>query len=185
MVISGKIAAGVKGVLGALFVLFILFIGVKGCVVTIWVSPKSIETYAIEGEDGRSITMVFLPKNETIISYADPTRESLEVVRTKMHGEYGTHYVGPIWELDGPGYQYWFGFRWYSKGEPVVMDIKVLKKYRIGPGDSDFPREGESSASTLLFGDGELRFNGMWLRRIDNDVEVLRILEAAVPGEDL
>ena len=123
MAIGEKLTTGVKGVAGALFVLLILFIGMKGCVVTVWISPKSIETYAIEGEDGRSMNMILLPQNETIISYADPSRDSLEIVRTKMRGTYGTHYVGPIWDLDGPGYSYWFGLRWYSKGEPVVMDI--------------------------------------------------------------
>ena len=111
MSIAEKLKTGIKTIAGGLVVLLFLSIGLKGCVVTLWTSPQSVETYAITGEDGRSIHMVFFPGNETVIEYRDPTESSLEVVRVHMRGTYGSHLIGPIWSLDGPGPRYWFGLR--------------------------------------------------------------------------
>lgn len=158
-----------------------LFIGLKGCVVTVWSSPSDIETYEINGGDGRSMRMVFMPGNETFISYSDPKMESVEVVRTKMKGVYGTHYVGPIWKMGGPVNL--LGLRWYSTGEPVDMEIEVVKKYRIGSGDSSFPKESETTKSTVLFADDAVQFSGMWLQLAENDEDNIQALQSLVPVE--
>jgi len=184
MTVARKLMTGGRVLVSSLFLLLMLIIGLfglKGCFITVWMSPKSIETYAITGEDGRSMHIVFLPQNEAAILYEDPTNGCLEVARTAMRGEYGTHYIGPIWHLNGPGY--WFGLRWYTKGEPVTMDIKVLKKYQIGPGDSSFPREGKSSISTIIFADDEIRFDKMWLRRVVNNPDILEAIRTLVPSD--
>ena len=71
--------------LGLLLAGFLLF-GLKGCVVSIWSSPKSPEIYAIEGQDGRAMSMIFLAKNETMIWHFDPPQKTMEGVLTKMRG---------------------------------------------------------------------------------------------------
>ena len=157
-----------------LVILFFLFVFIKGSIVTIWTSPSSITTYAIDGADGRSLKMILLPENETIMYYKDSNSNSEEYTLTEMRGSYGTHYFWGLWKLDGPGifYNSLLGYRIYSTDiEPVVMETKTIQKYMSGNGDSNFPQIGKTTYSTILFKDNAIRFEGMWLQKekTDND----------------
>jgi len=170
---SAKDIAGKVGI-GIVIVTF-LFFGLKGCVVTIWNSPKSPEVYSIQGQDGRVMSMIFLPKNETMIWHFDPANESAEGVLTKMRGSYGTHYFWRLWHVEGPGIT--LGYRIYpSDTEPVHMEITVLERFMSGRGDAGFPKKGERMHQVLLFGKDVVKFQSMWLRRVPDDPQMVQSL---------
>ena len=154
--IAGKLGTG-------LFVIAFLYIGLKGCVMTTWSSPKTPRIYSIVGNDNRVMTMVFMPKHKTMIWYLDPSEKHLEGVLTEMKGTYGTHYFWQFWHVDGPDIV--FGYRIYpSDTEPVHMEITVLERYMEGRGDPTFPNKGDRNYEIFLFGKGLVRFQGMWLK---------------------
>ena len=172
--IASKIGIG-------LFVVVLVFFGLKGCVVTIWSSPKSPEIYSIEGEDGRVMSMIFLPKHETMIWHFDPAHKTAEGVLTKMRGSYGTHYFWRLWHVEGPGIT--FGYRIYPPDtEPVHMEITVIERFISGRGNPRFPEKGERTHQVLLFGKDALKFQSMWLRRGPDDPEMVKTLLAQVGG---
>ena len=148
--------------MGVVFVVVFLFFGLKGCVVTGWSSPKTPETYSIQGQDGRIMLMIFLPKHETIIWHIDPENESVEGVLTKMRGTYGTHYIWRLWHVEGPGIT--FGYRIYPpETEPVNMEITVIERFMSGSINPGFPDKGDRTHQMLLFGKDVVKFQDMWL----------------------
>jgi len=157
----------VKIVLGVSFLFVVCFVGLKGCIVTVWTSPGSPKQYQIAG-DGRTLTWYSLPDNRVILRHENRRNDTDEVVLTKMRGTYGTHYVGPIWNVAQRELGEWWilGLRWYPDSEPVVMDIEVKKQNNQGASQEAFPDVGESNIKTILFGDDEVRLEGMWLKHV-------------------
>ncbi len=170
----GKIASTIGT--AALIALW-LFFGAKGCVITVWSSPKTAETYVIDGADSRGMMMVFMPNREAMLWYTDPGEGSIEGVLTEMRGTYGTHYFGPLWHIEGPNIS--FGYRWYSGDvEPVHMELRTKEKYFEGKGESSFPKRGKTTYAVILFGENRIKFQGMWLDKTDNDQATIDALYA-------
>jgi hypothetical protein len=164
-----------------ILVVAFLYFGLKGCVVAIWSSPRTPEIYSIQGQDGRVMSMIFLPKQETMIWHFDPANESAEGVLTKMLGSYGTHYFWRLWHVEGPGIT--FGYRVYPPDtEPVLMDIAVLERFMSGGGKPGFAEKGDRTHEVLLFGKDVVNFQSMWLRREPNDPERVQGLLAKLGG---
>ncbi len=161
-----------KSIVSAFFVIigiaFGIFIFVKSSVLTIWSSPSVPETYAINGADGRSIKIIFLPENKTIMWYKDPNVGSEEYNLVEMKGTYGTHYFWGLWKIEGPGIA--FGYRFYPDGtEPVVMETKTIQKYMNGKGDPNFSPVGKITNTTWLFRKDSAKFQDMWLQKEENN----------------
>ena len=158
-------------------VLAIAVFGLKGCIVTTWLSPAEPTTYAIRGSDGRALSMTFLPKNETLITYAERDSGFLELSLTKMRGVYGTHYFGRVWRLEGPAVGAGlFGLRVYPEGsQPVVMETTVLKKFVHGTSKQTLPVEGEVTHPIILFSEKQVGFSGMTLDKELTDGKALEI----------
>lgn len=177
-----KIFAILRSTFGiGIFIIFIA-IGIKGCFVSIWQYPKKIEAYQIEGEDGRYMLIVFLPQKQTMIWYTDPNRQHTEGILARMKGTYGTHYIGPIWRVEGPGI--FIGLRWYEKGiDPVVMEIRTLNKYIEGRGDSSFPSIGEVTHNEILFADNQIHFQSMWLDKTEIPEGEIQRLYRLIPAD--
>lgn len=151
-----------------LIVCVVCFFGLKSCILTVWTYPDAPEKYQIVGEDGRTLAMIFLPSKQTIISYTDTANREAEAVLTRMRGSFGTHYLGPIWQVEGPGVT--FGLRWVPNGgRPLVMETRYLQKFRVGPGESNFPKVGKTSHPELIFADGSLKWQGMWFTKVESD----------------
>ena len=166
-----------KVLVGGLFVCLFLFFVLKGCVVTTWESHEQPVTYSIHGADGREFTMVLLPNFETMILYKDPSQNFAEGILTKMRGSYGTHYIGPIWGLQGPRAGGLFGFRWLADGqEPVHMEIINLEKFTQGQGTSTFGDVGETFYTVIIKDKDRLQFQGMWLEKVNTDQYVVTAL---------
>ena len=163
-----------------LVVCVICFFGLKGCILTVWMYPEAPKKYEVVGEDGRTLSMIFLPSKRTIIHYTDPANREAEAVLTRMRGSFGTHYLGPLWRVEGPGVL--LGLRWVPDGgEPLIMETKCLQKFRVGPGESTFPKVGKTSHPEIIFADGSLKWQGMWLAEVEADQteidELLNLLE--------
>jgi hypothetical protein len=169
--ITSKIGTG-------LVILAILFFGLRGCVVTVWTSPATPTTYAIHGSDGRSLAMIFLPKNETILLYTEAKAEFMEAALTKMRGTYGTHYFWRLWSIEGPGTAGGLlGYRIYPEGaEPVVMETTVLKKFIHGTSKPTLRSEGDRTHPVILFSQNAIRFADMWLEKEPTNPELVQAL---------
>jgi hypothetical protein len=169
--IASKIGTG-------LVVLAILLFGLKGCIVEAWTSPATPVTYAIHGSDGRSLAMIFLPKNETILLYTEEKTAFMEAALTEMRGTYGTHYFWRVWRIEGPGIGGGlFGYRIYPEGaEPVVMETTVLKKFIQGTSKPTLRGEGNRTYSVILFSENAVRFEDMWLQKEPTNMELVQAL---------
>jgi hypothetical protein len=109
-------------------------------ILNVWSYPSEPTAYQITGVDGRQMTIVFLPSKETLFHYKHSANEE-EYVLTKMKGVYGTHYLGPIWTVEGPTIS--FGLRWVSRNaKPVLMEIEWKNKQILGDMRSTFPDKG-------------------------------------------
>jgi hypothetical protein len=160
-------------------ILAVLFFGLKGSTMTIWKSPDTPTTYAIHGSDGRSMTMIFLPNNETIILYTHDKAEFVEAALTKMVGAYGIHYFWRLWDVNvGQQWGLWFlGYRIYPPGaKPVRMEITVLKKIVDGTSQLSLRNEGESGHQVILFSENAVRFQNMWLEKEPTKPELVKTL---------
>jgi hypothetical protein len=145
-------------------ILVVIFFGLKGFLVTVWLSNASPTTYAVYGEDSRIMKIIFLEKNNTVIWYNDPNTEFNEIILTHMRGTYGTHYFWRFWHIDGPGIS--FGYRMYPDGvKPVVMEMEVIQKFIFGKRESTFPKIGEKTYSVILFQDSTLEFQEMYFKK--------------------
>ena len=163
----------ILSIIGAIIVIiFFIFLFIKGSIVTVWLSPKTPITYAIDGYDGRLLKMIFLQDNKTIMYHKDPNIGVEEATLTKMRGTYGTHYFWRFWKIEGPGII--LGYRIYPTDvKPVVMETKIIQKYMEGNGDSNFPKINKTTYSTILFGDNSVKFEGMWLQKEETNNEFL------------
>ncbi len=174
---KAKIKSAIRS-LGILIVICVIgFFGLKSCVVWIWTYPKETEKYSIVGEDGRSLSIIFLPSKKTIIHYTDPSKLVSEIVLTRMRGTFGTHYIGNLWRVEGPGVL--IGLRWCPKGvRPIMMEIKTLEKSRVGPGKPASPPVGKTTRSEMAFAQNALKFKGMWLEKTSVDqLEISELLD--------
>lgn len=166
-------------IVGVIVVCFFLFTNMKGCIVTTWGSHEKPATYSVKGVDGRGLTVIFLPKFETMIWYVDPTRNFAEGALTKMLGSYGTHYLGPVWRVEGSRAGGLFGFRWLPTGqEPVHMEIIYLDKYTEGQGESTFNKIGGTSYTVILKEKNRIQFQGMWLELVNMEPTMIAELRA-------
>lgn len=169
----------ISTIIGVFLVCLFLFFGLKGCLIVAWESQKDPTAYSVRGVDGREMTIVFLPEHETMIWYVDPNSKHVEGVLTKMRGTYGTHYVGPLWRIDGPHAGGLFGFRLLSTGqEPIHMEIIVLDKYIEGRGESSFLKTGETSYTVILKEKNKINFQNMWLESINLEPTMIGQLRA-------
>lgn len=169
----------------SIIILAILFFGLKGCVIKVWKSPETPETYAIHGSDGRSLAMIFLPKNETIILYTKDKVEFIEAALTKMRGTYGIHYFWRLWRIEGPGIGggFW-GFRIYPDGaKPVVMETTVLKKFVHGASEQTLRSEGDRTHPIILFSENAVRFEDMWLEKETTNPEFVQSILRKLIGQ--
>ena len=142
----------------------LLLVIISGCTVTPWSPPPEPTSYVTEWEDESLLRLIFLPNKRAILWYEDRARGSAEALLLRMRGIYGTHYFGPLWYIEEPGFLP--GIRIYPSGEkPVLMEIEVLHKYRTGFGDLGFPEIGDTCSVVILFRDESIRFEGVWLER--------------------
>jgi hypothetical protein len=165
------------GASGTILVICIFcFFGLKSCVVSVWMYPDVTKRYEVVGEDGRTFSMTFLPSKRTIIHYTNPSNLESEAILTRMRGTFGTHYLGPLWRIEGPGV--FIGLRWVEKGvEPLMMEIKVLEKFRVGPGESTFPKVGKTTNTEMAFANDSIKFQDMWLQEVPVvDAEIKELL---------
>lgn len=161
--LSRVASIAISATFSAVILGFFGYLGIKSLFVTIWLSPDQVEAYGIEGEDYRSMTIVFLDsRNEALMLYSDYVNDKHESALVKMRGEYGTHYFGPVWMMPGES---WLNIRWYPEGRPARLAIDVLNKIVEGSGDEAFPPIGDRSDSVFLFAEGKIKFSGMWLQR--------------------
>lgn len=161
-----------------LLIVAIAFFGLKGCIVTIWTSPKEPTTYSVVGSDGRMLSVVFLPRSETLFVYSPDRGESLEVNLSVTKGVYGTHYFSRLWSVDGPGtLGGLLNYRIYPTGfEPVRMETTVKKKFMLGTHKPVLPAEGERTHPVILFGADKINFEGMLLEKEPTSNEFLNTL---------
>ena len=158
------------------FVLFIAFVGLKSCMVTVWTSPTEPTTYSVRGSDGRSLSIIFLPKHETLFLYTVENGRFSEAALAEVRGTYGTHYFWRIWRIEGPGIAGGlFGYRLYPVGEkPVIMETTVLKKVVHATVKPTLPSEGERTHLLILFSDNAIRFEGMSLHKEPTDTNLVQ-----------
>ncbi|MEP7010504.1 MAG: hypothetical protein ABJC13_09300 [Acidobacteriota bacterium] len=150
------------GVSGVLITLLILLASAKSCFVKSWSPPPTPEAYRVEGGDGRTLYLLTFPDREAILAYY--TSKGMEISRSAWKGVYGSHLLGRLWHIEGP--KITLGYRIYPKGiEPVVMEITTIKNFKLGSGDSSFPREGERGYEVILFGRDQVVFSKMTLER--------------------
>jgi hypothetical protein len=151
-----------------------LFFGIKSLIHYAWGPPEQPKSYAIKGVDNREMSFTFFPDRRALVTYGDPNKNSLDVVLLKIGtGEYGTHYIGPIWNIspdnDGP-----FGLRWLSGGvEPVQFSYRVINKLHTGFGDSQFSPIGTEHETVWYFRPGGFYYSGMWLTEVEYNEEVV------------
>jgi hypothetical protein len=162
----------------AAVVLLVLFFGLKGCVVTVWTAPIEPTTYAVHGSDGRSLSMIFLPKHETILLYTEEKGGFIEAALTQMRGTYGTHYFWRLWSVEGPDVGGGlFGYRLYpDDARPVVMETTVMKKFIHGSSKPTLRTEGDRTHPVILFTQNAVQFEGMWLENEPTDPELIQNL---------
>lgn len=175
----GKIKAILPTLGIIILILFFLFVFIKVSIITVWTSPVAVTTYAINGVDGRSLKIIFLPENKTIMYYKNFNENTEEYNLTEMRGSYGTHYIWGLWKLNGPGTFYGglLGYRIYNTSiEPVVMETETMQKYMSGNGDSNFPQIGKTTYTTILFKDDFVKFEGMWLQKEKTDDDFVQRL---------
>ena len=173
-----KIKSSFKTLGVVLVIAIFVFLWLKNSIITTWSSPETPITYAIDGYDGRSLRMIFLPKNMTIISYTNEDG-SEEAVLTEMKGTYGSHLFWRFWKIEGPGKSPSIlpGYRIYpSDTKPVLMETKFIKKYINSNNDSFFPKIGHVTYSTFLFKDDAVRFEDMWLQKNETENESIEEL---------
>lgn len=163
-----------KTLSGAAAVLFFLFLGLKGCVVTVWLPPQSAQYYVVVGADRRVLEITIFPDREVILWYTDPNRNYFEGSLQSWKGTEGTHYFSRLWKIES-------GYRLYPSGfTPVAMEQTTVKTFRSGAGSATFPEEGERGDGTILFSKSKdsLIFAGMTLKQAALDPTQLELRKA-------
>lgn len=171
--IRQRFSNGVRAAPAVLLVGMWLVFGIKGCLVTTWSPPKEHKSYSIRGEDGRTMEFTFLPGRHALVAYGERATGNFEAELLKVKGgTYGTHYVGPLWNVSR-GAESLFGIRWLAQGvEPVQCSIEVLDKIHHGFGDSAFSAVGTKHEVVWYFREGGFYFSGMWLNEAPHDAEM-------------
>ena len=166
--LASRIAMGVV-------IVAIAFFGLKGCIVTIWVSPIEPTSYSVVGADGRMLSVIFLPGHETVFVYSPDRGATLEANLSETKGTYGTHYFWRLWRIEGPGrLGGLFGYRLYPDGfRPVVMETTVKRKFMHGSHKPVFPEQGSQTHPVILFADDAIEFEGMVLQKHPTDSALL------------
>jgi len=160
-----------------LMVLIFIFIGIKSFVYYGFTTSDTIETYETTG--GSHMLFIFLPDNDAIIYFNDVVNNKEEYVLAHITGEHGTHYFKNIWSVNSSvkSVPSIFNFRIYPKNvRPVSLEIKIEKKYINGSGDIVFPKIGDTTNKNMLFTDESIKFNGMWMNKIDTDQNFVNLL---------
>ena len=166
----------------SLGVLLFFVVGLRGCVVTAWVSPEEIQSYSIVGRDDRVLGAIFLPENEILFTHIDPKEETMETAFFLWRGELGKKYPfgwhhfpdspmpGPNWRRAPEGF------------EPLFMEQTVLEKTLSGPGESNFPEEGYWGYDMVFFAidSSAIIWSGMRLDRDGLSAPVARGLAALI-----
>ena len=176
-----KIKSILSGIGIAILVIIGIFVFIKFSTVTLKTSPESPMTYAVYGDDGRSIKIILLPDYEMIMWYEDATEGFNEFTLTEIkRSEYGAHIFWRLWSLgnfeDGNAL---FGLRIYpSDIEPVYMEFETIEKYIEGKGESTYPKIGDTHNTIFLFGDDTIKFEGMLFQKEETNKEfILDLLE--------
>jgi len=170
--IVSKVSAWIGTAITGIVVLAVISIGIKSEIITPWKSPTTSVSYSMFGDDGRSMQVVLLPDNRAIVWYDDDKHDYAEGILVQWRGYVGTHYIWRIWNIAdndstfGPSI---FGVRIYPDGTtPVVLDSEVMSHYVDGSETQVLPNKGDSiRKQTVLFGDGAIRFQDMWLEKDD------------------
>ena len=92
--------------------------------------PEREITISCSPTCGPWLSRIFSLPMKPSSSMRTPVEESVELVLAHLSGTFGTHWVGPLWNVDDEGS--WFGLRWYPRPiEPVIMDVHVLDRNRV------------------------------------------------------
>ncbi len=161
-----------------IFVIAFLYFGLKGFIHNSWTSPNSPTSYAIHGEDNRTLLLVFMPKNEAFLVHMNDSSKFIEAFLLKTYGSYGTHYFWNLWSLDNESI---FGYRIYpSDAKPVIMDWTVINKFTTGIGASNLQDVEDKTNPIILIKKDAIRFENMWLTKEPTDIEFIKALSFAL-----
>jgi hypothetical protein len=144
----------------------ILITTIKGCIVTVWISPQTAECYKASvflDNSEAEIRIMLLPDNQAFFEvFATSERAPLyEISLTKIRAEYGIHIIGPLWKS-----HYAWDFMLAEDGyEPLFAEIETLKTLTIGEGKHILPREGSMKKSVVYLGENSLKFAGITLKK--------------------
>ena len=84
--------------MGLLLAIWVFF-GLESMVFKVWRSPETPTTYATFGNDGRTLSLILLPKNEAIMLYTKDNSKFIEAALIKMRGTHATHYFWRLWRI--------------------------------------------------------------------------------------
>ena len=166
-----NVMSAIPRIIGVVVIIIVIIFAFKGCIIESWSHPPENSTYAIYGDDGRIMKLIFLEKTKAIFYY----KESIdfeEAVQVDLRGVYGTNYIGGLWRLTSPGTI--FGFRIYPEDvRPVSAEMTVEKRYLKGNGDSTFTKTGKTTYPVLLIRDDAINFSDMWLEQEEPDIDFI------------
>jgi hypothetical protein len=142
----------------------------KSCVTTVWRSPSQVEHFAAPLATTVWVDLFLLPNNQAILWYSDLQTAEVDGCLASWKGEYESHLIWRLWHIDNSA----FGYRIYPGGyQPVVMETVVLKKFKMGRGDSVFPREGDKGQMVVLVSSDSLIVSGVTLKKNPLNADVL------------
>ncbi len=158
----GKALSAIPSIVGAGVFLFIMFLGLKGCIVRTWKAPSAEQAFSAVGANGATFYLVLFPDQRVISALY--TSDGMEASLSEWRGAYGTHLIWRLWHLDGP--KVVFGYRIYPSGfHPVRIERRTLRNFKMGSGNSAFPREGITEHEVVLFGQDTIFIGGVTLER--------------------
>lgn len=154
-----------------IIIIIVIMFALKGCIIKSWSHPPENSTYAIYGDDGRIMKLIFLEKTKAIFYYKE-SFDFEEAVQVDLRGVYGTNYIGGLWHLTGHGTI--FGFRIYPNDvRPVSAEMTVEKRYLKGNRDSTFTKTGKTTYPVFLIRDDAINFSDMWLEQEEPDIDFI------------
>lgn len=167
-----NVVAVISKIIGFIIIIIIVIFAFKGCIVTAWSQPSENSTYAIYGDDGRIMKLIFLEKTKAIFYYKE-SYEFEEAVQVDLRGEYGTNYIGGLWHLEGPNTI--LRFRIYPKGvRPVSAEMTVEKRYINCDEESSFAKTGKTTYPVFLIRDDAINFSDMWLKKEESNIDFIK-----------
>jgi len=169
---TGSVLAKTTG--GLLIAVFLIF-QLKGCTAVVWGPWKELRRFGVVGVDERTLDIYFFPDWHAVFWYTDPSRGVVEGALAQLRGTVGTHYVGRLWHIEGPGIT--LGYRLYAPGcEPVVMEVDTVAYYRVGPGNPTFPKAKKRTYPVFVFCPDRIIFEGMELHPAGSNPDEARSL---------